>query len=362
MLTDEPRTWQSCVACAEITERSQTYGRWLVHENHSDAATLARVAGARGYCGPHARRLLEMEPDVAAIVARAVLRTVAHELREQLATSRGYQNALDPQEPCPWCVIESNALDLALHGRGSAGAKLCSSHARMDAMKFRSQHVLPDSPQPPCQTLDIPQTGVSGEELSWWAPSIDELWEALRKACAACIAARKAEAKREAFLHRGPTGGEHWDPITLCLAHASAFNLEPLERVARSSAPTPIPHECSVCSAARRAESRTARLLALAFANAVFRDAYAHVRGLCLPHTRRALANIKDRALRNAVASSALDRVDALLWELEERAVLRSWSFRDQGVPDFASDLSARSWWSIAGSGSWRVFQNHSRR
>jgi hypothetical protein len=338
---------QQCSVCREVAERSALYERWLFAENHGDGATLGAVAAARGFCTIHASRLLERDADIAAAIAHFVFRVLRAEIDREMETRRGYRHALDPAAPCPWCATEREALEFALGDAARRRGEICRPHtqaARAPADERRAIH----SPLRGGAVLEQPAatTEPKAPERRWWANSVTALWESLRSGCPSCAAAREAGTRREAFLRAGPQPQEHWEVPRLCVAHDNALSEPPDSRPSRTAEGPNRP--CDWCSVMKRAAEETNALFALAYRVDAFRRSCASVPGLCLPHASQTLHLLPD-ASRKAFAHDVRARIAALLWELDERALRRSWQLRDQGQLPYSTDLSHRAWWFLAG-------------
>jgi len=335
-----------CPICRSITERSALYERWLHAENHGDSASLQAIAAARGFCSIHARRLLDRDSDIAGAIASFVLQMICAHLDRQQRDRRGYRDALEPSRLCSWCATEFEALDYALSDRKRISGTLCAPHARA-AMVAERQPLHIGSPLLAGASLAPPVVAApAAASHAWWSQVVRELWETLRRSCAACDAAREAGEQREEFLRGGPRSHEHWEIPTLCVAHDAALGKPRTDAYVRT--PDRIDRECDWCSVMYRAAERTARLFATAFCDPNFRLAYASVPGLCLPHCAAVMHQLPE-AERDAFCTAVRVRVDAMAWELEERAARRSWQLRDQRSLSQAETLSHRAWWLISG-------------
>ena len=332
-----------CSACREIAERSSLYERWLIAENHADNATLEAVAEARGFCSQHARRLLERDPDIAAPIAHFVLRMLAAQIEIQQRDRHGYRDALDARRRCPWCLAEGEALSYALSD-SRRSRPLCLPHQRVSRIVERPIATT----EPPVTTLE-PLAPITSDERGqrepWWSPQVEELGVSLQTSCPACAAAREASRRREAFLRRGPVQGEHWEAPTLCAAHYVA--LDPPRTAEYHRTADGILRPCDWCAPIARAARSVTELFSIAYRELSFRLAYARVSGLCLPHAAAVLRHLTTARQEFLVATRV--RIDAFVWELEERASRRSWQLRDQGMLPRADDLPHRAWWLISG-------------
>ncbi len=321
-------------------------------ENHADSATLEVVAAARGFCSQHARRLLERDPDIAAPIAHFVLRTIAAHIELQQRDRHGYRDALNAQRVCPWCVAESEALSYALTD-SKRSRSLCPPHQRASRIAERLE-ITEEPPSTALEALAPPASGTPGGNEPWWSPEIGELAASLLVSCPACAAGREASRLREAFLRRGPVPGEHWEAPTLCAAHYAALDPPSTAEYQRSA--DGIVRRCDWCFAIRRAAESVTELFSIAYREPEFRLAYAHTLGLCLPHASATLHRLT--AGRQELVVATRVRIETIAWELEERALRRSWQLRDQGMLPHAADLSHRAWWLIAG-GTFRYEQEH---
>ncbi len=349
----------ACPVCREIVARSDLYERWLAAENFGDTATLRAVAAARGFCSDHARRTLALGSDIAAPIARFVLRTVSAVLERQRNERRGYRDALEPQTLCPWCGSERDALHYAMSDKKHRRGALCPPHARI-ALVFERRHALhADPPFLRDESLDPPPAREERiPSAVWWSPAVDVLWEMLRASCPACSAAGEASRRREAFLRAGPQPNEHWDVPVLCTAHFVALGA-PADAAYRH-VPDGIPRSCDWCVPMEQAADRIEELFAIAYRDASFRIAYAAVPGLCIPHATRVARRIAASTLDEFLAATSL-RIDAAEWELDERARRRSWQLRDQGSFASVADVAHRAWWLIAGGTRRRGGRDDSR-
>lgn len=346
MLTDPVRA-PACPACREITGRSDLYERWFFAESFGDGATLEAIAAARGFCSPHARRVLGRDPAIAAPVARFVLRTLSTQAHRQQGERRGYRDALSPQALCPWCASEREALEYVVTDVKRRRGALCAPHARAVFIMEKRGVFVAEPPFLPGEPLDpLPASVASASGHSWWSPTVGVLWESLRASCPACSTALEAGRRRERFLRAGPQPGEHWDVPTLCVAHDAA--LANPSAPACTRAPDAVTRECDWCAAMHHVAHRTEELFAAVYRDAQFRLAYAAVPGLCLPHAAGVLARLSN-GVRDDFARATLLRIDTAAWELEERALRTSWNLRDQGELPHSSDLAHRAWWLIAG-------------
>jgi hypothetical protein len=337
----------ACPVCREISARSELYERWLHAENFGDTATLEATAMARGFCSNHARRMLDRDPEVAAPIARFVLRAISGTLRLQLQERRRYSDALEPRALCPWCRSERDALEYAVRDKKHRHAKLCPPHARI-AFVAQARHALTaEAPFQAGTPLD-PPTSRSAQRptATWWSPAIGVLWEQLCSSCPPCDTAREAGRRRETFLRAGPRPNEHWDVPVLCVEHYVALGAP--DDSTYNEPPDAIPRPCDWCLAMEHGADRTAELFAIAYRDANFRLAYASVSGCCLPHAASVARRLEGTALQEFLAATSA-RIDAAEWELEERARRRAWQMRDQGAFAGAADVAHRAWWLIAG-------------
>jgi hypothetical protein len=89
-----------CALCRVRDEAEQTWLRWFEIEHHSDAATLAALGNARGFCPAHTRRLVAS--DKPAILRRPweFLLRAAIECAERLIATVDVPAAA----PCPLCA------------------------------------------------------------------------------------------------------------------------------------------------------------------------------------------------------------------------------------------------------------------
>jgi hypothetical protein len=346
-MTAAAESASSCPVCREIFTRSTLYERWLAAENFGDTATLNAAAAARGFCSMHARRVVELDPDITAPIARFVLHALSAALSRQREDRRGYRNALLPQALCPWCGSEREALDYALTDRKRRRAALCPPHAQ-NAMLLEKHHALiAEPPFRSGQGLDPPSPRKEQvSAASWWSPAVDFLWEKFQTSCAVCSAALEASRRREEFLRAGPQPNEHWDIPVLCVAHYYALGA-PGDAAFRH-APDGIARACDWCHAMEQAVERTADLFAIAYHEPSFRLAYASVPGLCVPHAANVASCISAHGLDNFLTATSA-RIDAAAWELEELARRRSWHLRDLGAFAGSIDVAYRAWWLIAG-------------
>lgn len=336
---------EACAVCGEISERSSLYGRWLFAENHADGATMEAVAAARGFCTLHASRMLAHDADIAGSLAHFVFRVLYAEIDRELQGRRRYQRSFEPSAPCPWCAAEQEALAFAVSDP-KRRSRLCKFHC-VTTKEMPGYHGPIRSPLLAGVALKQPASANGAVPArEWWAPSITELGNLLRSGCPSCAAAREAGVQREAFLLSGPRPLEHWEEPRLCIAHDSHLKAALDGRA--SGSPETLSRGCDWCSAMRRAAHATASLFVQAYGVEAFRLAYACVPGFCLPHVARILRQLPTPD-RDAFARDTQARVAALLWELDERALRRSWHFRDQGQLSHAADLSHRAWWFLAG-------------
>ncbi len=348
-------TIANCNVCAAVRERSDVYGRFLARENYNDGATLSRVAPARGFCSPHARKLIDADPVAAQFVARWVLHYAGGAAAREQQSRSGYQGALRPSAPCPWCDVEREALELAL-SRVQDEENICPAHARNFYELQRTGSALPRSLQPPCVPID---SGPVAFDIvsTWWSPAVDALWADLRFGCSICAASERARTKRVQFLLPGPSGDAHWDIPVLCVVHDQELGC-PRSDAFLSRAPDEV-EPCAVCRVEWRAQARAADLALIALGSDAFRDAYAGVEGFCLYHINAIVKGCAVRTLRESIVALAQARIGALLWQLDEQGDLSAFALRDQRQEIDDAALARRAWCFISGTVS-RPYENKS--
>jgi len=88
---------------------------------------------------------------------------------------------------------------------------------------------------------------------------------------------------------------------------------------------------CPACELRRESENSLIRTLVTALDDADTRARYVTSDGLCIPHLRRALAQVKGRDAFACLRDHALDRQDALLGHLNE--IIRKHDYRHREEP-----------------------------